>query len=423
MNSSTTTRSASEWRGQWPVVATAMLGYSAMALLTFGFSPFVPSIEREFGWTRAEVLTGVSIASFVGVFLNILVGLTIDRFGSRRVGIAGLIWICGSFAALSTASENRLYWYFLWLLVAIGVVLVQSTVWTRVVALRFDKSRGLALAFVLSGVPVGAIILPILGTMFVDAVGWRRGLIGVAAVWLIAALPAVILYFFDRPRTPASSIAPEATEETGLPGYSLKEGIRTRAFCLLLTAFICLTFYNMSIAMHLLPILETSSGGSPDAAKLASLLGVAGLIARLSVGFVLDRYPAHIVGALVLLLPVIGSILVLIGQNDLVLLAIAVIAFGAAVGAEMDVAIFIATRQFGLKAFGGLFSLIITSGAFAGAVAPIVTGWMYDQRQAYDSMLMLIIFIMIIGSAAIWRIGPVGRGVEGDRARVARTSG
>ena len=56
-----------EWRAHWLVPASAMIGYSSMGLATYAISPFVPEIEKAFGWSRAQVMSGISISVMLGI--------------------------------------------------------------------------------------------------------------------------------------------------------------------------------------------------------------------------------------------------------------------------------------------------------------------------------------------------------------------
>ena len=132
-----------------------------------------------------------------------------------------------------------------------------------------------------------------------------------------------------------------------------------------------------------------------DCVRSASVMGLVGIAARLSVGFLLDHFPGHIIGTCTLLLPGIGAAIFLMQDPGPILLSIA---FGAAIGAEMDVALYLATRRFGLKNFGTLFNAVITFGALNAAIGPFVGGWLHDLSGSYDPLLVAIMVIMTIGS-------------------------
>jgi cyanate permease len=71
----------------------------------------------------------------------------------------------------------------------------------------------------------------------------------------------------------------------------------------------------------------------------------------------------------------------------------------------MDVALYLATRHFGLKAFASLFNAVITFGAMMAAIGPFVGGKLHDLTGNYDAMLIAIVCIMTIGALAMAGIG------------------
>lgn len=402
------TTAAAEWRANWPLTLAALIGYSTIGLQSYGISPFVTHLEREFGWSRSDVMIGVSLSNAAGIVLNMIIGLIIDRFGSRRVALLGLVVKTGTFALLGAATGTLLNWSALWLLLAVGVVLVQSTVWTRAVASRFDKARGLALAVALSGTPIAAMILPPLATWLIGAYGWRMGFVGVGAIWLAVTLPVVFLFFREKPAAPAIGV-PEAAKPAEATGLTFAQGIRTKAFGRLFVSFACFSFYSMTIATNLVPLLTETGITTAEAAGIAAIMGLVGIVARLSVGLLLDRFPGHLIGTGTLLMPIVGCAILLMDDPGTLLLSLAVATFGAAIGAEIDVALYLATRHFGLKAFGALFSAIIVGGAVAAALGPYVGGWLHDLTGSYDALLVAIVAVMSVGALAMLTMGPPPR--------------
>src|SRR5262245_62734428 len=129
-----------EWRRYGIVPIAAGIGYSTMAIQTYGVGPFVAPLEQQFGWTRAEVMIGLTISNTIGVLLNFAVGVLADRLGPRRIALSGVVVKTTAIALLATATGTLLNWSLLWVLVALGAVLAQANVWASAVASRFDKS-------------------------------------------------------------------------------------------------------------------------------------------------------------------------------------------------------------------------------------------------------------------------------------------
>ena len=59
-----------EWREHWPLVACAFLGFGFYAILTNAIGLFVAPLTEEFGWSRTEVLAGMSISAVTAIFLS-----------------------------------------------------------------------------------------------------------------------------------------------------------------------------------------------------------------------------------------------------------------------------------------------------------------------------------------------------------------
>src|SRR3954447_10119117 len=75
----------------WLVVAGAF----AVTFLGFGsaytFSAFVESLQRDFGAARGSVSLVFSLAGFLYFGLGVVSGPLADRWGSRRLAVAGMI--------------------------------------------------------------------------------------------------------------------------------------------------------------------------------------------------------------------------------------------------------------------------------------------------------------------------------------------
>jgi len=396
-----------EWRRYGIVPIAAAFGYSTMAIQTFGIGPFVVPLEQEFGWSRAEVLSGLTISSIIGFLMNFAVGLVADRFGPRRVALAGVVVKAGGIALLATATGTVLNWVLLWLVVSFGAVLAQANVWCSAVASRFDKGRGLALAVALSGSSVCGAIAPLLGTWLILNHGWRTGFVGLGLVWLIVVVPVVTLFFRGRQdEVRDARKASPSSEEIELPGVTVAEGLRMSAFWKLLVTAFAFAFYTMSISPNLVPLMAEKGESATEAAALASLVGVVGIIARISTGFLLDHISARLLGTLVFLLPVAGCWL-LVGDTvgGSWALALAVASFGITIGAEYDIAFYLVGQHFGLKRFAALMGGLLTAGATGAAFAPVVAGRLHDQTGTYDSMLLLLMGLMALGALAMASLG------------------
>ena len=394
-----------EWKRYGLVPLAGMIGYSTMAIQTYGVGPFVTSLEGEFGWTRAQVMIGLTISNTLGVLFNFLVGVLADRIGPRRVGIAGVVVKASAIMLLATVTSSILSWQLLWVLVGLGAVLAQANVWASAVASRFDRGRGFAIAITLSGSSFCAAIIPVIATWLIGEFGWRMAFVWLGGGWLVVALPVVLLWFHgqqDVQRAAGTAAIEPATE---LSGLSISQGLRRPAFWQLLVASFAFASYTMAVAPNLVLMLGEKGTTPAVAAVLAGLVGLVGWIARVSAGFLLDIMSARILGTIVFLLPVLGCGLLLGDAPGYWVLTACVVSFGITIGAEYDVVFYLVSRHFGLRSFASLMGGMLTAGALGGALSPFVSGTLHDNFGDYNPMLMVLMVLMAAGALAIATMG------------------
>ena len=110
-----------EWRNYWQLPVAAGLGYATAVMYVYGMGPFIEPIQQEFGWSRAQVSSGITIAAFFSALFGIPVGMVVDRVGPRRVGLVGVLLMGGAVALLGTATGTRGNWVFLRGLLAFSI--------------------------------------------------------------------------------------------------------------------------------------------------------------------------------------------------------------------------------------------------------------------------------------------------------------
>lgn len=400
----------SEWRAMWTLPVAAMFGYSFTAIGVYAIGPFIEPLQQEFGWTRARISFGLTISSLIGTAMGILVGLLVDRIGSRRIALAGVVLTTASVALLGTATGTAANWALLWIGFAIANLFMQAAVWTKPVASGFQKSLGLALAVALSGAGLAGMVFPVLASWLISELGWRAAFPAVAAIWGTLVLP-IIFFYFRAPPPIASASAPQGDQEAphartrSLPGLTLAEALRTAVFYKLLGVSILFMLSMLGIAVHFVPLL-TELGASPlRAAATASLVGLSAIIGRVSTGFLLDRLPGHLVGAGVFMLPVLGTGLLLLDGTNPAVHYIAAISIGFVLGGEVDVIAYLTTRYLGLRNFGVLFGALGSGLSLGAAIGPLAAGMASDRWDTYAPFLVAALVFSVISSVALASLG------------------
>lgn len=379
----------------------AGLGYATSVIHIYGIGPYLGPVAESFGWTRTEVTFGLTLATLVQAVGGVFIGLAVDRFGPRRFGVIGLVLLTLAFSLLGTADGSLAGWYLLWALISLTALPVQASVWTSAVASRFHASRGMAFAVTLCGASMAAALFPLMGTYAIAELGWQRAFPAHAAVWFVIAFPLIFLFFRGAYDRGGARQASERAPQRDLPGATLGEGLRSSVYHRLFIASLLFTFTIIALVVHFVSILTDRGADALTAAAIASFVGWFSFAGRLGTGFLLDRFPASLVGAAVFLLPVIGCLLMLLGGTSFLALALASGLIGLTLGAEIDVVVFLISRHFGLKNFGGLYGGVLAALSIGTAIGPLVAAQIYDRTGSYEMFLWMSLALMAASSLAI----------------------
>ncbi|MBB4860656.1 MFS family permease [Novosphingobium chloroacetimidivorans] len=381
-------------------------------------------LEREFGWTRAEISSGQFITAVTALLLAPVAGAAVDRFGPRLIGLIGVPLYCGSLAMLSLATSNLMSWWALWLVIALASMLVMPMVWTTSINGYFHRHRGKALAVALSGTGIAAAIVPMLTFTLIREVGWRMAVVAEATIALLVAYPLVIFIFYgpgDRAITSASTtfagIDPAST------GVSVREALRSVRFLKLAGGAVIFAVAAAALTFNAVPIV-IAQGIEPEiAATIAGLVGLGSIIGRLVGGYLLDRFNAAKVAGMGVLIPLVVIVLLLAFENSVLMAALACLILGLAVGLEVDGCAYLAARHFGVKSFGTIFGTINGLLLFGSGIAPIVANAIFDVTGSYELFLWLSTPAFLTASALWLNLGPYpvfGQDIATSDARPGR---
>jgi MFS family permease len=392
-----------ETRADWLLVIASTFALVASVAHVYSVGVFIGPLEAEFGWSRGEISAGLGVISVISVLLAPFVGLAIDRFGSRRIGLPGLIIYLVGVALLSTTTPSVWHWWGLWALIAIGTVLIKPTVWVAAIATRFDKRRGIAMAVAVCGTSIGAAIFPFI-TERLLVLGWRNAYLMLSGGAALLALPMVYVFFrAERPLTQTDLEPGEARPPKN--GLSARAGFGSPIFYKMAFAAFLVTLCTLSLAVHFVPILVAGGIASPTAASIAGVVGIGSIIGRLGTGLLLDRYSGRHVGGAILLLPILACALLLFLKLTLASGIAIGIVIGLALGAEIDIFAFLSARYFGLRNYGLLFGTVAGLISFGAGTGPTYAGFMFDHFHSYSVLLVTLIPMLLISSLLVLSLG------------------
>ncbi|TWC40182.1 putative MFS family arabinose efflux permease [Pseudomonas sp. SJZ079] len=397
-----------EFQHGWRVLLLGLAGIctSISVGLLYSFGTLVIPLEHAFGWSRGDLQASITFL-FAGVAISTqLVGPLYRRFGLRRVAIISIVLQVIGYVAI-TWIEHSIGWlylaYFAMPLVCAGTIAIT---WTQLVNLWFERNRGLALAIILCGTGLMALMLPPLLALLIAEFGWQAGFFTLAAMPLLFTLPMALLWI--RLPGEVESASPARGDATvQLSGFSYRQVLRSPvywSFNIALILSVCLT---VGMVTNIVPMLQSKGLSAQAASQIFSSFGVSIIAGRLLVGYLLDHYPPILVAAVSLALPAIGcAIFLFSGAQSVALLVLATLCIGASAGAEFDLAAFLMARYFGLRDYARIFGLHLALVTIFGGLMPVLFGRLYEAYQGYSAVLLCCLACSIIGPLTLLWLRP-----------------
>jgi len=396
MTASVASRTArEEFREDWPLLLSAMMGVGLTSVLPYAFGTFIGPISREFGWSIEAVLFGQSFIGILATLIAPFFGVFIRRFGARNIVLAGIIFMTVGTTGLGLIPNSYPAYIACQFTIAIGHTMEAAVIWQKIVVERFVTARGLAVSVALCGSNIAGLISPVLATLVIERISWHAAYLVLAAYLFLSAFPLAWVFFRETPRRPALDAplrpGPEPT------GMTPREAMRRREFWLMFVSFACAGMGITGYMIYFVPMLEAQGHAPMVAASVVSGLSVAALGGRLLAGIGMDRFFAPRLAALALFLPVVGSVLLLYAPPSYGVALIAAILAGLSAGAEFNMLAYLATRYFGLRAYGTVSGLFYGAFMFGGLGGQLIPARLL-HHGGYDRVVTMFGSAFLLGT-------------------------
>jgi MFS family permease len=391
---------------QWMIIASCFVMLALGSSINFNFGIFLKPLSEEFGWARSSVSAGFSIFMITGSASAILAGAMADKFGTRRIVIAGTLMIT---LAMILASRLESIWEF-YLLIGVVSGLGRSAFNTPILTFiqrAFTQNRGLATGLAGAGGGLGILMTaPILGHI-IASYGWRVSYIVMGSAVLVLTLPAVSFIkaekVTDTPGGVKSTKKTTYREAAMLPEASLgvMEIMRRRPFWTILGSHASDCICHSVLLVHLVPFAIESGMPRVQAATLMSALGAGALVGRLAGGIMADRIGPK------------GTLLLFLSMQTF---PVPLLLFSPGLGTMYFVAIFVGiglgghgtlyplvTREFyGPKRVGLLYGTFTMGASIGMASGSFFGGVLYDLAGNYSWAFLYSFTLGVISLLLVW---------------------
>ncbi len=379
----------------WSVATAAFAGVmtSFSPIVPYTFSLFLNPLHAAFGWKRAAMDGTFAIAAITVALVSPFIGMLLDRFPPRRIILPSIFVFALALASLSRLGGNIFQFYVTFFVLGLVANGTAQFAYTRTILTWFQRRRGIAIAVILTGSGVGSILIPPATQWMIGHHGWRNAYLLLGGLALLG-LPLTAMLVRNRPAPVAKQAEPE------VEGMRVAAALGSAAFWVLCGITVLSAFSENGLVTNLAAIL-TEHGVTPQGAALAlSVRGGAGILGRLGVGFLIDRFSPQRIQTMILAIAALGTLVLAYASTPTSALLGAAL-LGVGLGSEADVLPYLMANYFGRKHFSVLYGLTWTAYAIGGATGPMLVGHLYDRAGAYQSQYIAYLAIVAFGAAAV----------------------
>jgi MFS family permease len=351
-------------------------------------------MQRELGFSTAELTGAYSLALLVSAVAGIAVGRYLDRHSPRGLMTAGSI--AGTALVLAWSQIDGLAaFYVLWLAMGLVMAVVLYEPAFTVLAKWFPdagRRRRAMTALTLVAALASFIFLP-LSQALVAAHGWRDALVVLAVILGAVTIPlhAVVLRRAPRP----------AAAERPSPSVPARTALRSLPFWLLSTAFVLGTFTGIAMTVHAIPFLLERGYGAAFAAFAVGLIGVSQIPGRVLFAAIGSRLPRELAISAVFVL-IGGGIAVLVGLDTTATVLAGLVLLGMGNGMATLARATAIADLYGGTSYGTINSIAAAGTTGARAAGP-VTAAVYAAAVGYGALLWTLAVIAVIAGVLAYR--------------------
>jgi predicted MFS family arabinose efflux permease len=372
------------WRTRaWGIVgALSVTETVSWGILYYAFAVFLLPMQRELGYSAAQLTGAFSLALLVSAVAGIAVGRHLDRRSPRAVMTLGSI--AGVVLVLAWSQIDGLAaFYALW----VGIGLVMAAVLYEpaftVLAKWFPEPgprRRAMTAMTLAGALASFIFLP-LAQALIDGYGWRDALVVLAVVLAIVTVPLHALALRPAPPAPRS-------HRHAAPAASAREALRSASFWLLSGAFFLATGAAIAFTVQGIPFLLERGYSTSFAALSIGVIGVSQIPGRLLFAPLAERLPAPW-GTVTLFVLIAAGLALIVGVDATAAVVAGLVLLGMGNGMATLARATVIADRYGAAAYGTIASVAASATIGARAAAPVAAA-AYAALVGYGALLVTL---------------------------------
>lgn len=387
-------------RARWLHVALAAAFINtSYGTLSYSFSVLVTANGPGGEFGKGVISLGFGLALLVSGVAGLWVGTIADLFGSRRLMAAGAVAGAAGLALLAACQET---WQVIAVMLFVLGPAMAATFYEPVYVLMNrwftaeERPKAYGVLTMLSGISI-TIYTP-LTQLFVDAWGWRQGVVGLAAILLVVGLLVPLaIPEGDRHRPAPGGLSFRAFLRESWEGVQRTD---TR-FWWFTAAFFAATMAISGYSFHMISQLETRGFEDAAVANAIAVTGLVSLPARFALPALSNRASGTTLLAVCLaLLGVAAWIASEAGEWWQVWVYVGV--YGLVFGAVYPLRALVMSERFAGAYFGRVIGLQALFVAVARAAGPVAITLFGTSEAGYRVAFTISGVVLLICAVLTW---------------------
>lgn len=324
--------------GWWIVVGVALLLTVAAPASVAVANIYQPHVTEALNISASAFAVSNTIVLGMGVFLSPIVSNLLSQKFKMWYMIGIVIYVLGLLGY--SRMTNLVHLYLSSFLTGIGFIFTAIIPASMLVNKWFNKQKGLALSLAFSGLGIGGVIFSNLVTYVIEAAGWRQANLTYAIIlFVVSALVMTFIIKVDPSEkgTYPDGIKPTANDNDSLANKTVSDAsykvsgpfksfARDPFFIFLLIGAVFIGLSNNG-GLGQFPPFMTELHGATRSALIVSIYSAVGIIGKLIIGIVSDKFGVRVGTNYAVVLCVVTFILALFSNNWTMAILMA-IAFG-----------------------------------------------------------------------------------------------
>ncbi len=351
----------------------------------------------------------LALGHFFWGFIQPIAGWIADKYGSRRVLVAGILLYSSGLILTTFAKNAPILIFSLGFISAVGAGAASFSVLIGSVNQHVpENKRGLAAGIINAGSSLGQFIFAPLSQLFITSYGWQGAMLIVSAIAAITVLLVIPLSNKQLASEKALNISQQGLRSTIFPAF------RNKSYILLHMGFFTCGFHIAFLSTHLPGEVQLCGQSATVASWALGIIGLSNVVGSLTIGWLTQFFRSKFLLAIMYGSRALLIFVYLLAPKTELTFFLFSIGLGFTWLATVPPTANIVGKLFGVRYLSTLFGLTLVThqiGAFLGAY---LGGIVIETFESFHVMwyadaalaILAALLCLPIAESRIQRTGP-----------------